>query len=139
MDLISSKLRRLWVEGERVHNLNDEHKTKKQFINELKELRKRISELEKSEIERKQTEERWKKTMAEADRSNTEVKQLVYLTLLGLQEPLRMVSTYTELLGRCYKDKLDANANEFIAYAVGGARHMQKISNDLLRFFRNRD
>jgi len=84
----------------------------------------------------KLTEEKLNNTLQNLERSNKDLEQFAYVANHDLQEPLRMISSFTQLLERRYKDKLDQDANEYIRFAVDGAIRMQKLLNDLLEFSR---
>ena len=99
-------------------------------VSELKERESDLRTLNES------LEERVAKRTQELARSNEELAQFAYVASHDLQEPLRMVTSYTQLLARRYQGQLDSDAHEFIDYAVDGATRMQGLINALLDYSR---
>jgi len=86
--------------------------------------------------ERKQSEQRIANYVARLRQSNQSLQQFAYVASHDLQEPLRMVSSYLQLLESRYRDQLDDDAKEFIDFAVDGAVRMKQLINDLLAYSR---
>jgi len=85
---------------------------------------------------RKTAELRLQAKNSELARSNQELEQFAYVASHDLQEPLRMVANYTKLVGTRYADRLDADGQEFVGFAVDGALRMQALIHDLLQYAR---
>ena len=85
---------------------------------------------------RKLLEEQMKTTMDELRRSNEELERFAYVSSHDLQEPLRMITLYSQLLEKRYKNRLDEDADDFIEYIVENAKRMKYLIDDLLEYSR---
>lgn len=83
---------------------------------------------------RKRTQRELARQAKELARSNMELQRFAYVAAHHLQEPMRLIALYTQLLAKRYRDKLGAEADDFIAYIVDNATHMKNLINDLLDY-----
>ena len=102
----------------------------------LKDHLPRLPESVRRAIKERRLREDHRRSQEELARSNQDLEQFAYVASHDLQEPLRMVATYTQLLAERYQGKLDSEADKYIHYAVDGALRMQKLVQDLLAFSR---
>ena len=106
-----------------------ENKLQKHNLNINKLLNVEINDLEKAEIKLEKLIEQYKS-------SNKELEQFAYVSSHDLKEPLRMITSFLQLLQKRYSAELDEDANDFINFAVDGAKRMNDMINDLLEYSR---
>ena len=100
------------------------------------ELKQANAQLAQAEEDRTRAVTALEQSASELQRSNRELEQFAYVASHDLQEPLRKVASFTQLLAERYGDRLDGDAKKFIAFAVDGAHRMQGMISDLLAYSR---
>jgi light-regulated signal transduction histidine kinase (bacteriophytochrome) len=112
------------------HRLSSELQKKEMHEREMKEML--MTELD----DHLRTGQKLAETMAELERSNKELEQFAYVASHDLQEPLRKITNFIDLLEKRYKDRFDQEAVSYLHYIVDGAKRMQTLINDLLAYCR---
>jgi signal transduction histidine kinase len=110
-----------------------QERTQRAMLNVIEDLREARADLERRVDERTA---QLRQRNEELKSSNAELEQFAYVASHDLQEPLRTIAGYLQLLEERYSDRLDDDAREFIAYSVGGARRMQELIDALLAYSR---
>jgi light-regulated signal transduction histidine kinase (bacteriophytochrome) len=127
---------RFFITADRLQILDLLLSTYQNSVNRNDELIKRTASLTAEIGERRRAEEALLRRSEQLARSNAELERFAYLASHDLQEPLRMVASYTQLLSERYRGKLDADADELIKFAVDGATRMRELILSLLEYGR---
>jgi PAS domain S-box-containing protein len=118
------------------YDINKIKAAEDQLNTKLSELEELNNKLTKEVHIRREIESNLKEYSEELKIKNLELEQFAYVASHDLQEPLRMISAFTQLLANKYSNNLDADTNEFIRYILDGATRMQRLINDLLIYSR---
>ena len=133
-------LHRLAAEARRVAGGDFEHKVVTRGPREVTDLAAAVNTMRERILQELAASQKANTVLqehtAELERSNSELEQFAYVASHDLQEPLRKVASFTQLLQRRYAGQLDARADQYIEFAVDGAKRMQALINDLLQYSR---
>ena len=99
-------------------------------------VRERTDELVQEVKEREMVQLKLTRSLEDLERSNKELEEFAYVASHDLQEPLRKMASFSDLLGKRYRDQLDDRADKYLGYIADGAARLQRLINDLLSFSR---
>lgn len=117
--------------------LESKLKSRTRELNQINQiLHKELDERKVTEKKLKGSQKELKSMIEELKRSNDELQQFAYITSHDLQEPLRTISSFTQLIERRYKGQMDSDADEFMDYIIDAAKRMQELIKDLLEYSR---
>lgn len=119
-----------------LRDINEQKKAAKHKEKMLEREKYFTEELQAANKELMNVQDRLKKTIRKLEISNTELEQFAYVASHDLQEPLRMVTSFTQLLEMRYRNKLDKDADEYMGFVTDGAKRMKDLIDDLLIFSR---
>ncbi len=131
-DITDTKL----AEKEKQKSLEKERKLTEELSSANEELQAISEEVQTSNDELRHAQTNLSKLVSELKISNKELEQFAYVASHDLQEPLRMITSFTQLLEKRYKGQLDSDADDYIGFVVDGAHRMKDLIDDLLEFSR---
>jgi signal transduction histidine kinase/PAS domain-containing protein len=126
----------LMVEGRVLGTLSFGTRKRSSFTGDELALMKAVADHVAIAMNRQQAEENLKRTLADLERSNRELEEFAFISSHDMQEPLRQIANFSEILGKEYRERLDERAVRYFGFVTDGAKRMQTLINDLLSYSR---